>query len=147
MATIPITLWTEEIRTYHDEGLRYLIRIAKECGCDYGLDDTATQCIRCHGTGYAPCPYGEPGDVLLHMEPGYTYVPSREEWQHDETGRWATFPRLVREGEVNYGFLIDHEVETLSPGREIAGWLGEWDRNNPDHPWRSNPMVWVVKVK
>lgn len=78
--TIPIIFTPAEIA----DDLTEIVRAAVECSAcggagwilDYPRDQNGEftgegqnfSCDDCHGTGYLPCPLGEPGDVLFHQE-------------------------------------------------------------------------------
>ena len=70
---IPITLTPEERLAYDNGTLSVLVRVAEECPKCGGSGDSLREgtspalgiaCRACKGTGYAPCPLGEQGDVL-----------------------------------------------------------------------------------
>ena len=138
MTTIPITLWQSELQAHRERRLGFLVRLAEKC--DYCLGSglvhpqfamTPSTCPTCNGTGYTN-PLGEAGGVLMYS---YTPPPCRQ----------VVDIRLTRTDEPRFVRL--QEVPGYAWGEITPSRKADWNRNNPDAPWSSNPVVVVGGVK
>lgn len=43
--------------------------------------------------------------------------------------------------------LINHPEDLQAVMSEICEWTKHWNNEHPEHPWESNPWVWVMEVK
>ena len=153
MKVIGIQLTPSELQAHREGRLTTLVRVAEEvtvcdaCGeaaCWEGR--ACCEHYRTAGTktGYRN-PLGEAGDVLMYS---YTPPPCRQ----------VVDIRLPRTDDPRFVQLWDVYAEERRAQTQGCAWpMGEyekrmdaaceWDANNPDAPWSSNPVVVVGGVK
>jgi len=87
---IPIVLTPAEIAAHQNGTLRQIVRVAEKCdrckgagrvrgSVDENGEVTLPTCPACNGTGFAPKPLGQPGDVLVHQEEWFDNCTSIED--------------------------------------------------------------------